>query len=65
MEYGVPGMGMGNVRVPQSVQEIIDDAEASRALERAIEDGWVAFRVHLRTGETAFSLRSEVSAAAA
>ena len=53
----IEGLGL---RVPASVQEVLDETLASETLERAIEEGWVRCRIHLATGRVRFHLAADV-----
>lgn len=44
------------VRIPDDVQELLNDGVASEALGQAVEDGVISCRVNLRTGLVVYSL---------
>ncbi|MFK0015787.1 hypothetical protein [Streptomyces sp. NPDC091027] len=49
------------MRVPASVQEILDEVLAGETLERAVEEGWVRCSVHLATGAVSYRLCPDVA----
>lgn len=52
------------LRIPDSVRELMDDQTASEALETAIDSGLIRCLLHLNTGVAAFALRATANVTA-